>query len=139
MQARTSSRVSEGYSSRTSSIESPAPRNSKTVWAVMRVPLTTGRPLQTAGSMVILSFTFPAYQAWVRKQGYVIPRKASPPSMQQSTNALYPTIGLPIPPSLPSAIRLRLLWRQPCRNIRASQADSSPRHHSKLLSQTPSS
>jgi hypothetical protein len=49
MHARTSARVSFGYSSRTSFTESPAARNSKTVCAVMRVPRTTGRPLQTSG------------------------------------------------------------------------------------------
>jgi len=50
-QANTSSRVRVGYSSRTSSIESPAPRNSRTVCAVIRVPRRVGRPLHTAGWM----------------------------------------------------------------------------------------
>src|SRR6266403_4754803 len=48
-QACTSARVSFGYSSSTSSTESPAARNSRTVCTVMRVPRTTGLPLQTSG------------------------------------------------------------------------------------------
>ena len=56
MQASTCSRVSDGYASRTSSTESPAARNSMTVCTVIRVPFTTGRPLQIAGSMMIQSF-----------------------------------------------------------------------------------
>src|SRR5258708_124526 len=56
IQARTSSRASEGYSCRTSSIESPAPRNSRMVCAVIRVPRIIGRPLQILGSITIRSF-----------------------------------------------------------------------------------
>ncbi len=54
-QACTSSRVSAGYSAKTSSPESPAPRNPRTVYTAMRVPRTTGRPLQISGSSVIRS------------------------------------------------------------------------------------
>jgi hypothetical protein len=38
------------------STESPAARNSKTVCTVMRVPRTTGRPLQTSGLIEMRSF-----------------------------------------------------------------------------------
>ena len=54
MHSNTSSRVSEGYSSKTSSAESPAARNSKMVCAVILVPLITGWPLQISGSIIIL-------------------------------------------------------------------------------------
>ena len=53
-QARTSCRVRDGYSSRTSSTESPAARNSRTVWAVTRVPRIVGWPLHISGSKIIL-------------------------------------------------------------------------------------
>ncbi len=41
--------------------ESPAARNSKTVCTVMRVPRTTGRPLQTSGLIEIRSDMFLQY------------------------------------------------------------------------------
>src|ERR1039458_2258865 len=49
-------------------MESPAPRNSRIVWTVIRVPRTTGRPLQTDGSMTILSLILSRYQLWIGKQ-----------------------------------------------------------------------
>lgn len=54
-QASTSSRDNRGYSSKTSSTESPAARNSRTVLTVMRVPRMVGCPLQMSGSMTMRS------------------------------------------------------------------------------------
>ena len=48
-----SSRVSDGYSSRTSSMESPALRNSRMVCTGIRVPCKTGCPLHISGSTMM--------------------------------------------------------------------------------------